>query len=106
VLPPGENAAAIDGLYWHDGALIGIQNMTTPARIVRLVLSSDGATVTAVQTLQSHHQRAFDEPTTAAIGPDGLYVLARTQVSRYSEQGKIERPETLAPPLVLRVPLR
>ena len=28
--PRGENAAGIDGLYWHDGALIGIQNVTTP----------------------------------------------------------------------------
>jgi sugar lactone lactonase YvrE len=105
-LPQGENAAAIDGLYWHDRALIGIQNMTTPARIVRLALSEDGARVDAVQTLQSHHQRAFDEPTTAAIAPDGLYVLARTQVSFFNDRGSIDRADTLAPPLVLRVPLR
>jgi sugar lactone lactonase YvrE len=104
-LPARENAAAIDGLYWHDGALIGIQNVTTPARVVRLVLGADGLSVTSVETLQSHHQRAFDEPTTAALGYDGLYVLARTYVSRFNAKGRIERPESLALPLVLRIPL-
>ena len=104
--PPGrENAAAIDGLYWHDGALIGIQNATTPARVIRMPLSPDGRSIVAVETLQSHHHPAFDEPTTAAITPDGLYVLARTQVSRFNESGRIERPESLAPPQILRVPL-
>ena len=103
--PAGENAAAIDGLYWHDGALIGIQNATTPARVVRLELAPDGRSIVAVQTLQSHHQRAFDQPTTAALAPDGLYVLARTQVSLFNDRGTIDRPETLAPPLILRIPL-
>jgi hypothetical protein len=59
----------------------------------------------SVETLQSHHQRAFDEPTTATIGPDGLYVLARTQVTQFNDDGRIERPEKLAKPLVLRIPL-
>lgn len=104
-LPARENAAAIDGLYWHEGTLIGIQNVTTPARVVRLLLSGDGRAVTAIETLQSHHQRAFDEPTTAAIAADGLYVLARTQVTRYGDKGEIEHPESLKPPLVLRIPL-
>ncbi len=104
-LPPRENAAAIDGLYWHEGALIGIQNVTTSARIVRLTLAADGRSITAVRTLQSHHQSAFDEPTTAAIAPDGLYVLARTHVSRFNAKGTIDHPETMGRPLILRIPL-
>jgi sugar lactone lactonase YvrE len=104
--PAGENAAAIDGLYWHDGALIGIQNMTNPGRVVRLRLADDGRSIASVETLQSHHQRAFDEPTTAAITPDGLFVLARTQVTQFNDEGRLDRPETLANPLVLRIPLR
>lgn len=104
-LPPRENAAAIDGLYWHDGALIGIQNLTTPARVVRLVLAADGKSVTAVETLQSHHQPAFVEPTTGAVAPDGFHVLARTYVTRYGANGRIDRPQSLRAPLILRVPL-
>lgn len=65
-LPPREQAAAIDGLYWHDGHLVGIQNVTTPGRVVRLTLAADGTTVTRIETLQSHHQPAFHEPTTEA----------------------------------------
>jgi hypothetical protein len=38
--------------------------------------------------------------------PDGLYVRARTQVPLFNEQGEIDRPETLALPLILRIPLR
>jgi len=104
-LPAHENAAAIDGLYWHEGTLIGVQNVTTTGRVIRLRLSDDGRSVTAVETLQSHHQQAFDEPTTAAIGRDGLYVLARTGLAHYSREGKFEHPETAEPPLVLRIRL-
>ena len=103
--PGGENVAAIDGLYWHDGALIGIQNLTNAGRVIRLVLGDDGRSIASVQTLQSHHQRAFDEPTTATITPDGLYVLARTQVTRFNDEGRIDRPQALKQPLVLRIPL-
>lgn len=104
-LPPRENAAAIDGLYWHKGALIGVQNVTTPGRIVRLVLAADGHSVTALQTLLSHHHRAMHEPTTAALAPGGLYLLTRTFVTRYNEAGVIERPVTVQRAVVVRVPL-
>ena len=104
-LPPRENAAAIDGLYWHDGALIGIQNSTTPARVVRLVLAANGKSVTSVETLQSHHQRAFVEPTTGAIAPDGFHVLARTFVTRYNDRGELRDARTIEAPLILRIPL-
>lgn len=104
-LPPRQNAAAIDGLYWHDGALIGVQNVTTPGRVIRLVLAPDGSRVTDGQTLQSHHHPAILEPTTAAIAPDGLYLLTRTYVTRFGDQGTIERQDTVDPAVILRVPL-
>jgi len=105
LLPPRQNAAAIDGLYWHDGALIGVQNVTTPGRVIRLVLAPDGYRVTDVQTLLSHHHPAILEPTTAAIATDGLYVLTRTYVTRFGDQGAIEREDTVKPAVILRVPL-
>jgi len=104
-LPPRQNAAAIDGLYWHDGALIGVQNVTTPGRVIRLVLAPDGVRVTDVQTLLSHHHPAIVEPTTAAIATDGLYLLTRTYVTRFGDQGTIDRQDTVKPAVILRVPL-
>ncbi|HEX4780383.1 MAG TPA: SMP-30/gluconolactonase/LRE family protein, partial [Usitatibacter sp.] len=50
-----ENVSAIDGLYeWH-GQLVGVQNLTTPGRVILITLSTDGATITSVKTLLSHH---------------------------------------------------
>jgi sugar lactone lactonase YvrE len=105
VLPPRQNAAAIDGLYWHDGALIGVQNVTTPGRVLRLVLSPAGDRVTEVQTLLSHHHPSIHEPTTAAIGANGLYLLTRTYVTRFGDEGIVEREDTVKPAVILRVPL-
>ena len=84
--------------------MIGILIVSTPARVVRLLLSPDGRAVTAVETLQSHHQPAFVEPTTAAPSPHGLYVLTRTYVGRFDADGKITQPDTIRAAQVLRIP--
>lgn len=105
-LPARESVMAIDGLCWHEGSLLGIQNTSTPARVVRMRLDRAGAAVTAVETLQSHHHPEFDEPTTGAVAQGAFFVLATTQVSRYGDDGAIADPATLKPPVVLRVPLR
>ena len=102
--PPREQAAGIDGLYWYEGRLVGVQNLTNPGRIVRLTLGADGTTVTRVETLQSHHQPAFVEPTTAAPSARGLFVLTRTYVARFDADGKIAKPESIRAAQVLRIP--
>lgn len=100
-----ENVAAIDGLYEWQGSLIGVQNVTNPGRVIVIALSRDGASITGVKTLLSHHHSALDEPTTGAIARDGFYLLAATAVTRYNREGAIERPDTLPLPTVVRVPL-
>ena len=100
-----ENIAAIDGLYEWQGQLIGVQNVTSPGRVILITLSPDGASVTRVKTLLSHHHSGLDEPTTGAVGRDSFYLLAATAVTRYNREGVIERPETLPQPTVLRIPL-
>ena len=100
-----ENIAAIDGLYQWQGRLIGVQNVTSPGRVILISLSSDGASVTGVKTLLSHHHNALDEPTTGAVGSDSFFLLAATAVTRYNREGVIERPESLPQPTVVRIPL-
>ena len=98
-----ETVAAIDGLYqWH-GELIGVQNVTTPGRVIRISLSGDGAAITSVKTLLSHHHPRLDEPTTAVPTDHGLFVLAATGVGHYNRQGLVEHPETVPKPTVLRL---
>lgn len=98
-----DNVAAIDGLYEYQGELIGVQNTTTPGRVIRITLSKDGATVTHVKTLLSHHHNKLDEPTTGAITDRGFYLLAATGVAHFTRDGKIDHPETVPNPTVLRV---
>ena len=100
-----ENIAAIDGLYAWQGQLIGVENTTTPGRVVLITLSGDGATVTKVQTLLSHHHNALDEPTTGVVTERGFFLLAATGVAHYNGQGTIDRPESLPKPTVVRIPL-
>jgi len=100
-----ESIAAIDGLYEWQGQLIGVQNVTTPGRVILITLARDAESVTRVQTLLSHHHNALDEPTTGAIARDGFYLLAATGVSRFNREGRIDRLETLPTPTVVRIPL-
>lgn len=98
-----ESVAAIDGLYEYRGDLIGVQNATTPGRVVLISLSRGGESVTRVRTLLSHHHNALDEPTTGAVAGDYFYLLAATGITRFNRQGTIDRPESLPIPTVVKV---
>ena len=104
-LPPRESVASIDGLYWWQGHLIGVQNVTSPGRVILMTLAKDGRSITKVETLLSHHHAALDEPTTGVVTDYGFYLLAGTQVSRLNRKGKIEQEDSLDPPTVLRIAL-
>ena len=80
----------IDGLYWHDGDLIGIQNSTNPGRVIRIALMDKGMRIAGVTVLQSHHHPEFDEPTTGAIAQGALYVIANSYVGHYQPEGTIK----------------
>lgn len=103
--PPRETVAAIDGLYVWQGGLVGVQNFTTPGRVIFMELSPDGGTITRVRTLLSHHHPALFEPTTGAPTDNGFYLLAASAVRRFNREGKIDDPATVPKPAVLRIPL-
>lgn len=103
--PPRQSIAAIDGLYWHKGDLIGIQNIVNPGRVIRIRLGKDGASIVAIETLLSHHHPHVDQPTTGAISGDTIHVLATTQIGRLNDKGEFEDAATLKQPAVLKVML-
>jgi len=98
-----ESIAAIDGLYEYQGELIGVQNVTTPGRVILISLSREGDSVTRVRTLLSHHHNALGEPTTGAVAGDHFYLLAATGVTRFNRQGTLDHPESLPTPTVVKV---
>lgn len=103
--PERQTISAIDGLYWRQGDLIGIQNITNPGRVIRIRLNPAGTEITKIDTLQSHHNPAFDQPTTGAIAGDAIYVLGTTGLPRYNDKGEIDNPAPLKHPKVVKVPL-
>jgi SMP-30/Gluconolactonase/LRE-like region len=98
-----ENIAAIDGLYEWQGQLVGVQNVTTPGRVILITLAKDGGSVVSVRTLLSHHHNRLDEPTTGAIKDSDFMLLAATGASRFNAKGTIDDAATVPKPTVLRV---
>ena len=98
--------AGCDGLYWHDGDLFGIQNVTNPGRVIRIDLAEDGSRIGGVTVLQSHHHPEFVEPTTGTIAKGALYVIGNSYVQRYQPDGTIRDPDELKPTAIVAVPLR
>ena len=95
-----------DGLYWFRGDLIGVQNVTNPGRVVRIVLADKGTRVEGLQVLQSSHHPEFDEPTTGALARDVLYVIANSHVGHSQPDGTIRDPDELRGTAIVAVPLR
>jgi hypothetical protein len=83
----------VDGLVWHNGGLIAVQNVTVPARLLRIVPDAAGrATVEPLLVGGPLLERA----TTVAVRDGHAYVLSHTGI-----------PDGEAPndPILVRVPL-
>jgi sugar lactone lactonase YvrE len=105
IAQPGNLALlSIDGLYWHAGSLIAVQNRGGPGRILRLRLSSDGARITAFDILEAGHP-LFDIPTTGGIAGDRFYVVANSQLDHLQDDGSIKADPPLKPVQILELPL-
>jgi sugar lactone lactonase YvrE len=99
VLPLG-----IDGLYLHRGSLVGIQNGVVPHRVTRFTLSPTGDRMVRAEVLERGHPR-YDEPTLGVLVGDDMYYVANSQWERFGEDGRVANPESLEPPVVLRLRL-
>jgi hypothetical protein len=103
-LPAGAtNLAGIDGLYLHDGALVGIQNAVGHPRIVRLPLAAGGRAATRVEVIESGSP-IVDNPTTGVVVDGELVFLARRNRENAFASGAPARDE-LDDIVVAAVPL-
>lgn len=96
----------IDGLYWFEGSLLGVQNAANPGRVVRIALSEDGYRISGLAVLQSHHHPAFDEPTTGVLVGRTFHVIANSHLGRYQPDRSLADPATLKPTVLLAVPVQ
>jgi hypothetical protein len=104
--PDSVVTGGIDGLYWHDGDLLGVQNTPNPGRVIRIALTDKGTRVAGLTVLQSHHHPEFDEPTTGAIANGALNVIGNSYVGHYQPDGTILNAGELKGTAIVAVPLR
>jgi sugar lactone lactonase YvrE len=99
--PADAAVTGIDGLVWHDGALVGIQNGVEPHRVVRLSLEGDR--IASLQVLERAHAR-YDEPTLGVVAGGALYYVANSQYAAVRKDGTLDEAR-LREAVVLRLPL-
>ena len=87
---------SIDGLYWHRGRLIAVQNGGGPGRILALDLSPDGRAITGFQVLEAGDP-GFDLPTTGTMAGDRFTFIANSQLRRLGDDGRLTAGPPLAP---------
>jgi hypothetical protein len=97
-------ALGIDGLYLVEGSLVGIQNGVAPHRVVRLRLDASGNRVEHADVLE-RARPDYAEPTLGVVVGHDLFYVAASQWERFRDDGTIDTPDTLRPPLVLRLRL-
>jgi len=76
---PRNTTAAADGLYWHNGSLVAVQNGMGSPRVAAFKLSRDGNRVTRVTVLENRTQFTT-LPTTGAIRGNDFYFIANSQI--------------------------
>ena len=102
--PRGASTRGFDGLYFHRGALIAVDNGAGAGRIVRLELAAALDRVLGVEVLEAGHPK-FEIPTTGTLDGDTLVYIANSHLRSFDKDGKIYPPERLGPATLLRLPL-
>lgn len=97
------NPIAIDGLYFHRGNLIAIQNGFRPHRVARFILNKDFSQITKSETLAANHAD-FNEPTLGTFVGNDFYFVANSQWNLTNENGKLTE-DKLKEPVILRLKL-
>jgi len=92
VTPEDVSLYGIDGLYWHDGDLVAIQNGIQPWRLLRLSVDADLTAITDVRTIEFANDAAT--PTTGAIVGDRIHYVGQAPTP---ETLPSQYPESLAP---------
>ncbi len=102
--PARTTVLGLDGLVWHDGALIGVQNGVSPARIVRLALDAGGHRITEFAVLDRHLPIAT-EPTIGTVWGRSFFYVANSQWEAYDDAGRLKAGVRLEPPRILEIKL-
>ena len=101
----GRLLRGVDGLRWHAGGLIGVQNGASPNRVVGIALDAEGARLEGLQVLDA--PPALEGEMTVGVIIEGAFVyVASSAWPFWTEEGRRRTDGRPLPPVVLRrVPL-
>jgi DNA-binding beta-propeller fold protein YncE len=99
--PPDVDDVGIDGLYFLNGSLIGIQGGRRNI-VQRFVLKPDRTRIERAEVLEANHPM-FMNPTTGVIVGRDLYYIANSQFGSFDKNGSLFPPERLFEPVILRL---
>jgi sugar lactone lactonase YvrE len=102
--PDRGTTVGCDGIIWHHGALIAVQNGVVPARVIRIVPDTDRDRVTRIDVLDRNVTVA-DEPTIGTLLGDEFVYVANSQWEKFTEDGARDPARPLTPPIALRLRL-
>ena len=102
--PADAITSGIDGLYWHKGSLVAVQNGLGKGRVLRFHLAPGGQAITGVEIIESGNP-LFDAPTTGALAGDDFYYMANTQLDALGPDGRLDPARKLQHVLILKARL-
>ncbi|HYL84958.1 MAG TPA: SMP-30/gluconolactonase/LRE family protein [Candidatus Angelobacter sp.] len=101
---PHNTLAGADGLYWHKGFLIAVQNGIGSPRVAAFRLSKDGNRVSQTTVLENRTQFTT-LPTTGAIRGNDFYFIANSQIDNLNGEKVMDVTRLAAVRIaVLRLP--
>lgn len=94
----------VDGLYYHDGALVGVQNGTSPQRIVTMRLDDDATAINAFIVMHANLE-GWNEPTHGAISGGQFRYIATSNWPAYDDSGNLREGAAPEPLRIMSAPL-
>lgn len=74
-LPDDTTLYGVDGMYWYEGDLVGVQSGVEPWRLVRISMDDEFTAVTGVRVLELANPDI--EPTTGAIDGNRIHLVGQ-----------------------------
>jgi DNA-binding beta-propeller fold protein YncE len=95
----------IDGLLYHHGSLIALQNGTSPLRVMQFTLNGTLDTITSA-TIIDQGRPELNEPTQGTLVGDDFYYVANSQWGGYDQNRKPKPEKELEDIVVLKYRLK
>ncbi|MET0618936.1 MAG: SMP-30/gluconolactonase/LRE family protein [Thermoanaerobaculia bacterium] len=101
--PDDVTLVGIDGLSFHRGGLVAVQNGMEPNRVASFPLAPSLDRVTGDRVLERGN-KSFEIPTTGAVAGNSYYVIANAQLRSLGPEG-VKDPEKRKPVVILEIDL-